>query len=149
MSAIKFNVPEINGNEKVTLGIRKSDGRIIHISKPSFDCGWYWGFGYLGNRDEHYHLSGFANGRNINMYDALKADYSLNPKIENNLWEFCELVTTAYALKTTAEVLGRGGSHYCTNPLADLIINKDEVKRINEKLLPAIFNALNEIYSAE
>lgn len=139
----------INGNEKVTLGIRKSDGRIIFISKPSWDCGWYWGFGYLGNRHEHYHLSGFANGRNINMYDALKADYSLSPKIEKNLWEFCELFTTAYALKQTAEVLGRGGSHYTTNPLADLIINKREVKRINEKLLPAIFNKLNELYNNE
>ena len=106
----------------------------------------------LGNKDEHYHLSGFASEggfgkvRNINMYDALEQDYDLNPKIEKHLWDFCELVKTAYVLKETAEVLGRGGSHYTKNPCASVIKNPDEVKRINEVVLPSIFEQLNLIF---
>jgi hypothetical protein len=136
----------VNGKDKIKLGTRKSDNRVIYISRPKWDCGWYWGFGYIGNRDEHYHLSSYANARNINMYDALLEDYDLNPKIKKHLWDFCELVKTAYVLKETAEVLGRGGSHYTKNVCASVIKNSDEVTRINEVVLPAIFEQLNLIY---
>jgi hypothetical protein len=54
------------------------------------------------------------------------------------------LILTAYALKETAEVLGRGGSHCSSNPLADLIKNEIEVKRINEIVLPAIFDEIEK-----
>ena len=128
--------------EKVFFGIRKSDNERIYLTMPSWDCGWYWGFGYLGNKNEHYHLSGYANGRNINMYDALLADYDLNENIKTNLWCFCELFKTAYALKETAEILGLGGSNYTANPCKDIIINKEEIKRINDIVLPAIFNEI-------
>lgn len=132
--------------QKHFFGTRKDTGEEIYLSAPSWDCDWYWGFGYLGNKYCHYHLSGYQNGRNINMYDALLADYNLNPKIKANLWEFCELVLSAYTLKEAAEVLGRGGSHMTTNPCQDIIINKDEVKRINEIVLPAIFNKIEAIF---
>ena len=135
----------INGSEKVFFGIRKLDNTRIFITKPSWDCGWYWSFGYLGNKNEHYHLSGYANGRNINMHDALLADYDLNNKIKSNLWVFCELAETAYSLNETAEVLGRGGSHYTNNPCKSIIMNTDEVKRINEDVLPSIFNEISRI----
>ena len=38
-----------------------------------------------------------------------------------------------------------GGSHYSTNPCADLIKNPDEVKRINEVLTPKL---IDEMYVA-
>lgn len=136
----------IKGEKRVFLGRRKSDNAAIYLYKPSWDCDWYWGFGYLGNSREHSHLDGYAKGRNINMRDALLEDYNLNPRVEKQLWVFCELVQTAYTLKKTTEVLGRGGSHYTTNPLSDLIKNTDEVKRINEVVLPEIFNAISELF---
>jgi hypothetical protein len=139
---------ETKWNKKVFFGTNK-DNEKIYLSAPSWDCDWYWGFGYLGNKDCHYHLSGYQNKnqerRNKNMYDCLTEDYALNEKIKDNLWEFCELVKTAYTLKKTAEVLGRGGSHYTTNPCKDIIINKDEAKRINEIVLPTIFNAIHKL----
>lgn len=155
---------KIQWQTKQFFGTRKSDGAKIYISAPSFDCGWYWGFGYLGNKNEHCHLSSYqtkehyfktetgeyihiTEKRNKSMYDCLKDDYILNIKIRQNLWQFCELVATAYSLKETAEILGRGGSHYTTNPAKDIIINSDEVKRINEKVLPAIFDEIYKIFS--
>lgn len=136
----------VAGNKTVFFGTRKSDNAKIYLTSPSWDCSWYWSFGYLGNKNEHYHLESYANGRNINMYDALLSDYELNPLIEKDLWKFCELAKTAYTLKNTAEMLGRGGSHYTNNPCKDIIINKEEVIRINEVVLPAIFNEISQIF---
>lgn len=131
-----------NWNKKYTMGI--VDGERIQLSPPSWDCGWYWGFGYLGNRNCHYHLDGLNKDKNL--YDALKEHFgdSLTIK-EKDLWTFCELIATAYSLKEAAEVLGRGGAHYTTNPCKDIIINKAETDRINSIVLPAIFDQIHLI----
>lgn len=116
---------------------------------PHGIVGGYWGFGYLGNRNCHYHLDGIEKDKNL--YDALIEHFAegfiftddvTESKYSNSLWTFCELVKTAYTLKDTAKVLGRGGSHLTTNPCAAIIKNQEEVKRINEVVLPAIFDAI-------
>lgn len=152
--------PKTAWTKEVLLGYRKSDKTAIYLSAPSWDCEWYWGFGYLGNKNEHYHLSGYANEggwgqhRNISMYDALVADYDLSPAFgsaeppffqRNKLWTFCELMSTAYTLKEMAEVYNRGGSHYAKNPCQELLKNKDEYERINYVLLPAIFDEVAKL----
>lgn len=38
----------INGKSRVFLGTSKKTNERIYLEKPSFDCNWYWGFGYLG-----------------------------------------------------------------------------------------------------
>lgn len=121
------------------------DGEKIYLSAPSWDCGWYWGFGYLGNNNCHYHVEGVAKDKNL--WDALREHFgeTLTITDEADLWTFCELMQTFYTLKKSAEVLGRGGSHYTTNPVADVIKNEDEAKRINEKVMPAIFDALEDV----
>lgn len=126
--------------DKILIG--SVDGDKIYLSAPSWDCDRYWGFGYLGNKDCHYHVDGLVEKYNTNLFDAMKKEFgeSLTIKDDDKLWLFCELISTAYTLKETAEVLGRGGAHYSTNPLKELIKNPEEVKRINEKLLPAIFD---------
>ena len=47
--------------------------------------------------------------------------------------------------KETAEILGRGGAHYTNNPCKDVIINTDEVTRINTVVLPAVFEEIYKI----
>lgn len=120
---------EITGNERIFFGTHKASGKNVYITKPKWDCGWYWSFGYLGNENWHYHLDGYKNGRNINMRDALITDYELSEKIMGQLWTFCELALSIYQLKATAELLGRGGSHMSKNPCADLILDKDYAKK--------------------
>lgn len=124
-------------------GKLKETGERIYITAPSWDCGWYWSFGYLGNAHCHYHLDGVAKGRCLR--DALLDDYELAPWVQDNIWTFCELAMTAYALKQTVEVLGHGGSHYSTNPCAEVIKNPDEVTRINTVVLPAVFGAIEKL----
>jgi hypothetical protein len=118
-----------------------------YLAPPSWDCGWYWGFGYLQNEDIHHHVDGLNRDRN--MFNALKEYYgdTLTITNESDLWTFCELMRTFYVLKETAEVLGRGGAHYTTNPCENVILNKKEVTRINEVVLPAIFDAIEDVIS--
>ncbi len=116
----------------------------IYLYPPSWNCGWYWGFGYLGNKNCHYHLSGISNGKDL--HTGLKEHFGETLKIKpSDLWTFAELINSAYKLKEAAEVLGRGGSHLTSNPCKEIIKNKKEVKRINYIVLPAIFDEIYKI----
>lgn len=130
----------------------------IYLSAPSWDCGWYWGFWYLGNRNCHYHLNGLTKIETyntekkvfeyefVNLYDWIKKHFTDLQITDKKLRTFCELVSSAYKLKETAEVLGRGGSHYTNNPCQDIIKNEAEAKRINEVVLPAIFLEIEKCF---
>ena len=130
--------------ERRYLGKRKEDGKRVYIAAPTWDCNWYWSFGYLQATGEHFHLRNYGN---ISWRDALERDYILNVKLRgDSLWKFYELAKTAYKLKEAAEILGFGCSHVTDNPLAEVIKNKAEVDRINQIVLPQIFDAINELF---
>lgn len=139
-------------NESLCFGKRTYDDVSIYLSAPSWDCEWYWSYGYLGNQNEHYHLDDYETPywlrekQNRNMYDALKNDYILAPKIYENLWLFCEFTETIYSFKTIAEVYKRGGSHY-THSKDEQKITQDLVayERINNIILPQLFDKLYTI----
>jgi len=134
----------IQGKEKIFFGKSKIDGDSINMDKPSFDCGWYWSFGSLGNKGCHYHLSGyqkengFGEHRDINMYDSLMSDYDLNPCIKANLWSFCEQSQTIYTIKEAFEVFNRGGANYTENPMSELIKMSVDAEKLNKELLPEL-----------
>lgn len=141
---------------KILLGCNNNEP--IYLSPPSWDCNWYWGFGYLGNRNCHYHVDGLTKietynsdakvftTKSVNLYDGFVEHFGNTLRVrKSDLWTLVELFKTFYILKETAEVLGRGGSHYTTNPAKDLIINKDEVTRINNVVLPQIFEEIYKI----
>lgn len=128
------------------LGLHKEYKEQISMSAPTWDCGWYWGFGYLGNHNCHYRLKNYANGRNIHMVDALKADYELTEDVLKDIWEFAELCLTAYTLIDYAATINRGGNNTTNNPCKELIKNNEEYLRINCEVLPAIFDQIDEIF---
>ena len=133
------------------LGI-DAEGKKHYLEKASWDCGWYWGFGYIHtftSRDFGmcYHFDGFE--KKSNMYDGFKKAFTDSVLTDSELWKLCELMKTFYVLKNTAEVLGRGGANYTTNPCSEIIKNTDEVKRINEIVLPAIFEEIYALLSKQ
>ena len=83
------------------------------------------------------------------MYDCLLEDYDLADEIKENLWVFCELAKTIYTLKEAAEVVGRGGSHYTTNPCKETIICEEEAKRLNDKVSPELCQKLWDLITPE
>ena len=147
----------LNDYKKVLLG--KNDGQNIYLSPPSWDCNWYWGFGYLGNKDCHYHVDGLKKietynfdakawtHESVNLYNGLKRHFgdSFIVKEDKDIFTLAELFSTFYSLRETAEMLGRGGSHYTTNPCKDIIINKDETDRINNIVLPTVFDEIYKV----
>lgn len=129
-------------------------GRGINLRRPSFDCDWYWGFGYLGNRDCHYHLDSLETMdwqndamRNKNLFDQLKIHFgdSLTIKDDADLWSFCEIVTTIYTLKEAAELFNRGGSNYTTNPDRGLLTDWTMEEKINKEFIPTQIASLYRI----
>lgn len=148
-----------NYKSKIYLGTVNNER--IYLSAPSWDCGWYWGFGYLGNMNCHYHVDGLTKIKNynfeksvweyefVNLYDGFKKHFgdSFIVKNDSDIWTLAELFKTWYTLKETAEVLGSGSAHMTTNPCKDIIINKDEVTRINGIVLPQIFEEIYKILS--
>ena len=155
-------IKSIQGKDKIFFGVDKGTKERIFISKPEFSCNWYWSFGHLGNKNCHYHLDGYQSKghafkledgsfkvltekRNINMYDALLADYDLAPAIQENLWRFCELAKTIYTLKETAEVFHRGGSHYTTNPCKGILQDEPLYNKLTFDLIPNTCQAFWEL----
>lgn len=128
-------------------------GENIYLTLPTFDCDWYWGFGYLGNKNLHFPLSSYqeelATGetRNINMFDSLKRDYELCDALQDDkaLWVFCELALTIYTLIDVAGIHNRGGSHFATNPCKDLLKSPEQYEHINFVLLPALFKEMDKV----
>lgn len=118
-----------------------------YLAAPEWACEWYWAFGYLQNKDIHHHIDTLDHTRN--MKDALRAYYgdSLTITDEDDLWTFCELMRSFYVLKETAEVLGRGGTHFASNPVSSVIKNEAEARRINHEVMPAVFDALEVLLS--
>lgn len=125
--------------EKVLIG-KNQENEPIYFYRPSWDCDWYWGFGYIGNDSLHTHLNSL--GKN-NLYENIKNYFSEFILQDKDLWLFCEYVMTIYALRPYSEVIHRGGSHYSNNPHKDVIKNPDEYKRINSELIPLL---IDEIY---
>ena len=142
------------------LGVDR-DGIKYWLESPSWDCGWYWGFGYVetyqNNRsphtardiDSHRHFNGFTEkqekGEHIYHLNAnsLFAETTLT---ESESWELADLMSRFYILKESAEIFGRGNAHLTSNTRRDST-NKDIVKYINEVELPAIFSAVIDILS--
>ena len=134
---------------KVLLGTTKynaTHNQKIYLTPPDWACGWYWSWGWIGNRYCHYHLDSLF--KDTNMYDGIKAHFKTFTAVEpEDLWAFCELVRTFYSLKEAAELLIRGGSHYTNNPCQELIEDADYAKHINTVLIPAIFAETYKLFA--
>ena len=126
--------------EKVFIGYK--DGERIWLTFPTWDCKWYWSFGYLGNINCHFHLNGIDEDKNL--YDAIKEGFDEVKNEYFGTWEFCELVETIYQLKKTAKMYHMGGSNYTTNPFKGDIQSKVKEDEINEVILPKLFKYLED-----
>ena len=142
MNKLQLTIPQLDIPKRY---LGKLDGEKVWLASPSWDCGWYWGYGYIQNRHLHTHFN--VLDANDNLFNAIQKRFDSTFSLQGNkLWVFCELMQTFYTLKKVAELYNRGGSHYTSNPLADIIINHEEVKRINESILPKLFIEIDKLF---
>lgn len=121
-------------------------GDDLYIEKHSWDCGWYWGFGYIGNKDVHTHAEVFTDKLLWHSNDKVFENSIF--RRDTDFWIFKDLLIQAYALKTCAEVYQNGG-HCITDPLTRIIENKTRAKTVNRdlaKVLDKLWSFLEALY---
>lgn len=145
------------GKDAFLLG-EDASGTRYYMEKFSWDCGWYWGGGYVEtytnnknperSRDiqSHQHFDGlFLNDRRENGFDKFNGFFSKTPYTEKEVWQICELMKTFYICREYSDTIHRGGARYTTNPAADIIKSEAEYNRVNNEVIPAIAEALYKI----
>lgn len=114
--------------EQVRLGITK-DNECIYLTKHKWDCDWYWGFGYVGNKHCHFHIDSLITAETD--VNKIFADTNIS---QAEWWVIRDLFIQAYALKNAAEVYRHGG-HQCTvKGVTDVIKNPNKAAELNADL---------------
>lgn len=144
------------GKKTYLLG-KDEDGIWYWLEEATWDCEWYWGFGYVRSYtnnqhpeksrdlDSHQHFNNlFLKGPKMckEMFDDFFIETPLN---NNEKWKLLELMQTIYTLKEYSEVVYRGGSHISDNPLREVIKSQEEYNRINKIVLPQLFEEVYKI----
>lgn len=137
--------------EKIYLGRSKEWGN-VYLTKHEWQCGWYWAFGYLGNRDCHFHIDSLID--HPEQYDRKWTDVSRHFETtwisQDQWWVIRDLFISAYALKNAAENYRHGG-HQTGKAAPFRIVNPEMAVAINkdlETLLGNIWKYVSEGYSA-
>jgi len=159
------------GKDNYLLG-QDSEGIKYWLEAPQWDCGWYWGFGYIetytNNRNpemsrdiqSHEHFSGFVGQMfeyDFNKKCEIKKEYIhiLNDKgsrltetvlTDSEAWELSDLMKRFYTMREMADILHQGTGHLTSNT-EHKTLNPEMRKWINEEELPAIFKRVLEILS--
>jgi hypothetical protein len=148
------------GKKIYFLGTGK-DGKNYYLVAPSWDCGWYWGFGYVQSftnnkrpnlsRDisSHQHFDGLFFGKGETAFDVYKQFFSRSSLSDNDIWKLCDFIKTFYALKEMAAIAGRGCSHFTERAKLETLKDLDMVKTINEIMLPVLFSKIDEMFQGQ
>jgi hypothetical protein len=160
------------GKEIFLLG-RDEDGTNYWLEKAKWDCGWYWGFGYVetysNNKNphlskdinSHQHIDSSFMGQ-MRKHD-IENKYTINTEFIHNIfdapilfettftekegWQLSELFKSIYTLKECAGMFNRGGCNVSKNLCYELIKNEDWSNHINKEILPLIFEKIYTILS--
>ena len=132
----------INNGSKILLF--KKDNNRYYLRKPHFDCGWYWGLGYLATgRGSHLHFDSYFKG--TPFYDFSFDD---TPFTQEEKYIITDYMRQLYRLREMADMLHLGNTHITGNAkvleqFAEQ--NTAEYKRICNVLIPTVWNALVDV----
>lgn len=138
------------------LGVDK-DGDYVWLEKESWDCDWYWGFGYLHtytnninperSRDlsSHFHFDStfFHTGKGVD--EAFKEYFQETVLTDSELWQLIDLMKTYYTLRASAEIFRHGYSYFTEKAKIDKLKSPMTEDMINKILLPEVFNKIEQI----
>ena len=136
---------------------KDKDGANRWLEAPSWDCGWYWGFGYIEtytnnenperSRDisEHTHFNNlFLNGNKC-AFDMFKGFFISTPLSDDEIWTLCDYMMTYYTLRETAELYRHGYSWLTKRAKINIIKNQAQENTINNVLLPELFKHIEAL----
>lgn len=135
-------------------------GENVWLEEATWDCGWYWGFGYLETYTNNRNPSKSKDISSHTHFDSIcfkevngKYIYHINeilstPLSDSESWELSDLMKRFYSLKETAAIFTNGNGHYSSENSHDSK-NEEMAKYINAKELPKIFQAIYKILSPD
>lgn len=133
--------------DKIYLGIYEDEK--IYLSKHSWNCNWYWGFGYVGNSRWHFHFETFLSLPDKKRGYGIECDpsniFSETWISQKAWWILRDIFIQAYALRRAAEVYQYGGHQTSSPGITDIIKDLEKVAMLNsdlEKILDTIWNFL-------
>lgn len=98
-------------------GIKYSDQ--TYITKHSWNCGWYWEFGYLSNSGSHWHIDNILHLTKDELFDYTR--------LTANQWDTIRyLFMHAYALRRKAD------SFHGNNPEKNKYLNSNLEQTLNQ-----------------
>ena len=141
-------------NKKYLMG-KNQRGEKVWLETPSWDCDWYWGFGYLTTKNSHTHVYGLTSRHEY--YDTEKQCYRLSSEYLHNIydspklvettfteeegWKLSELFKEFYLLKDMAEYTHRNPAS-CNLTTSTVTPDPEKMaqwhKEINEVMIPLI-----------
>jgi len=147
MQKIKKKTIKKFGKEYFLLGIRKEDNKKVWLENFSWDCGWYWGGGYIEvfNRNytdiqEHTHFDSLFLGDPANdFWNYFKA----TTLTDKEIWRLLDLMRQFYILRDCAEVFQYGG--HLSSERTKEEINKRLAKRINKHIETVIIPLVRKL----
>jgi len=133
------------------------DNEYIYLEKPSWNCYWYWAFGYL----EYYYKNLKNDHRKHTHFDIvfletqIGSGYDIFKKLDRcvlndkEIWLLLDYMSTFYKLREAAEVFTRGDSNYTACASQDFIKNIDIRDNINKVILQRLFGEIHNLLTKE
>lgn len=139
---------KVFGKDHFLLGADK-EGTLYWLQAPSWDCGWYWGFGYIETFTNNQNPERSRDIESHQHADKFLSKFFMNILKQRTFtdhegWELSELFEQYYFLRDCAENFGRGKCH-CANTQAPTWKKPELVKEVNENLLPDVMKRIIEI----
>lgn len=147
-----------HGNKKQYLLGKNIHNEKVWLEEPSWDCSWYWGFGYMETylrnatpnkaRDisSHTHFDTTILQGKSHAFDNFKEYFVETPLTDNEIWLLCDYMQTFYTLRKSAELFRHGYSYYTGRAKIDAIQDTTLEDRINVALLPQLFKKIEELF---
>ena len=148
------------GKDIYLLG-KSADGTLYWLEAGTWDCDWYWGFGYVetytNNKyperakdiSSHQHFDGLFFNKGRIGYHVFKEFFAETTVSDKELWTLLELMKSYYTARDYADLIYKGDGPYTTNPCRELIQDKREYDRINKVVIPGIMNGVYELLGGE
>ena len=148
------------GKDIYLLG-KDKEGRLRWLEAPSWDCDWYWGFGYVESytnnrrpdlsRDicEHTHFDSlFLKGKESAHKEFLKF-FEDTPLEDDEIWLLTDYMMTFYTLRKTSDLVYCGNSHQTSKANIDVMKNESIYNEINKVMLPELFKKIKDLLTIE
>lgn len=129
------------------------------LEEPSWDCDWYYGFGYIesytNNRcpeksrdiQSHQHFDSLFLKGPKDAFTMFKDFFKETVLTDSEIYLLVDYMMSAYTLRKTSDLLHQGCSWQTERAKLDEVKQPEMYNKINKEMLPAIFKEIDKLLS--